>query len=65
MKYAVYFQWNDGFTDSFNCDNAKERDANINDMLRRKEFKEIHYCPIYRSGEYGADTQVIGDRFAV
>lgn len=62
-RYAIYFTWNDGFKDSFNVDSAKERDMNIKNMIERKEFKEIHYCPIYRSGEYGMDTQVLGNRF--
>lgn len=29
MKYAIYFTWNDGFEDSFNVADAKERDINI------------------------------------
>lgn len=53
MKYAVYFTWNDGFEDSFNVEDAKERDMNIKDMIKRNEFKEISYCRIYKSGEYG------------
>lgn len=63
MKYAIYFKWNDGFADSFNVESAKDRDLNIKNMLKRKDFKEIHYCPIYANGEYGLDTQVIGNRF--
>ena len=52
-RYAVYFVWNDGFEDSFNCKNAKERDLNIDDMINRGDFKHIEYCRIYVSGEYG------------
>lgn len=63
MRYAIYFRWNDGFEDSFNAESARERDVNIKEMLARKDFKEIHYCPIYADGEYGTATQVIGNRF--
>lgn len=59
MKYAVYFIWNDGFEDSFNVDNAKERNMNIKNMLERKEFKAISYCPIYKNGEYGLTKEVL------
>jgi len=59
MKYAIYFIWNDGFEDTFNTDSAKERDMNIADMLRRKDFKRISYCPIYKNGEYGIQKEVI------
>ena len=53
MRYAIYFTWNDGTEDSFNVNSAKERDMNIKNMIGRKEFKSISYCPIYKSGEYG------------
>lgn len=59
MKYAVYFTWNDGFKDTFNVENAKERDFNINDMIQRKDFKEISYCRIYANGEYGKEIKVL------
>lgn len=36
----------------------KERDFNIREMLKRGEHKDISYCPIYASGEYGARTEV-------
>ena len=52
-RYAVYFTWNDGFEDSFNVYTAKERDMNIREMIKRKDFKEISYCRIYSNGEYG------------
>lgn len=58
-KYAIYFIWNDGFADAFNCKDAKERDFNIKDMIGRKEFKSIEWCRIYASGEYGKHTKVI------
>lgn len=48
--------WNDGFEDSFNVDNATERDLNIKEMISSKSFKAISYCPIYKSGEYGRRT---------
>lgn len=57
-KYAVYFTWNDGFEDSFNVYDAKERDLNIKNMIQRGEFKEISYCRIYASGEYGKTIKV-------
>lgn len=53
MKYAIYFTWNDGFNDTFNVESAKERNENIKDMIDRREFKFISYCPIYANGEYG------------
>ena len=59
MKYAVYFTWNDGFQDTFNTDSAKERDLNIREMIERKDFKSISYCPIYANGEYGIDKKVL------
>ena len=58
-KYAVYFTWNDGTEDSFNVLDAKERDLNIKDMIRRGDFKEIRYCRIYASGEYGREIKVL------
>lgn len=59
MKYAIYFTWSDGFEDSFNTGTAEERDLNIKDMKVRKEFKEISYCRIYKSGEYGKRVKVL------
>ena len=59
MKYAVYFTWNDGFQDTFNCETAKERDANIKQMIARKDFKEIRYCRIYSNGEYGKTVKIV------
>lgn len=59
MKYAVYFTWNDGFEDSFNVDSAKERDLNIKEMIERKDFKSISFCPIYKNGEYGIHKKVL------
>ncbi len=58
-KYAIYFTWNDGFEDSFNVPDAKERDLNIKEMLARGEFKRISYCRIYASGEYGPTRKVL------
>ena len=59
MKYAIYFVWNDGFADTFNVDNAKDRDTNIRDMIRRGDFQSIEYCRIYANGEYGAHKKVV------
>lgn len=60
MKYAVYFRWSeDNFEDSFNVDNAKERDMNIKKMIERNDFNRIEYCPIYASGEYGSHIKVL------
>lgn len=53
MRYAIYFTWNDGTEDSFNVDNAKERDLNIKEMLERHDFKYISFCKIYKNGEHG------------
>lgn len=57
--YAVYFTWKDGFQDSFNAEDAKDRDLNIKEMIRRNDFKEIRYCRIYASGEYGKEIKVL------
>lgn len=59
MRYAVYFTWNDGTEDSFNCENAKERDLNIRDMLKSNNFRYIAYERIYKSGEYGKRIVVL------
>lgn len=61
MKYAVYFTWNDGFEDTFNCKDAEDRDLNIREMIARNEFRKISYCRIYKNGEYGK-RQIIIDR---
>ena len=58
-KYAIYFTWNDGFEDSFNVVDAKERGLNVKEMIDRKEFKHISYCRIYANGEYGKDIIVL------
>ena len=58
-KYAIYFTWNDGFEDSFNVEDAKERDMNIKEMIDRQDFKAISYCRIYASGEYGINKVVL------
>lgn len=58
-KYAVYFVWNDGFEDAISVADAKERDLNIKDMLKRKDFKSIEWCRIYANGEYGKHTKVL------
>ena len=58
-RWAVYFTWNDGTEDSFNCTDAKERDMNIKEMIARKDFKAISYCRIYADGEYGKDIKVL------
>lgn len=60
-RYAVYFTWNDGTQDSFNVQDAKERDFNIREMKSRKDFRYIGWCRIYTSGEYGGIKDVVGD----
>ena len=57
-KYVIYFTWNDGFKDSFNVYDAKERDMNIKEMIDRKDFKSISFCRIYANGEYGKNIMV-------
>lgn len=59
MKYAIYFTWNDNIKDTFNVENAKERNFMIKDMIRRNCFKSISYRPIYTNGEYGKNVIVI------
>lgn len=58
-RYAIYFTWNDGTQDTFNCVDAEDRDMNIKNMISRKEFKEISYCRIYRNGEYGKIVKIL------
>lgn len=41
MGYAVYFAWNDGFEDSFNVENAKDRDMNIKEMIARGDLSQF------------------------
>ena len=57
--YAIYFVWDDGFADSFNCKNAKERDLSIRQMLSRREFKSIEYSRLLANGEYGKRIKVL------
>lgn len=59
MRYAVYFTWKDGFEDTFNSENAKDRDLNIKDMISRDDFKSIEYCKIYANGEYGKTIKIL------
>lgn len=59
MRYAIYFIWKDGTEDTFNTQNAKERDLNIQDMKSRNDFKSISYCRIYANGEYGKHIKVL------
>lgn len=53
MKYAIYFTWNDGTEDSFDVNDAKERDMNIKLMIEEKEFRRISYSKKYANGEIG------------
>ena len=57
-RWAVYFTWNDGFEDTFNCWDAMDRDLNIKNMIQSGNFKEISYRKIYSSGEYGREVKV-------
>ena len=59
MRYAIYFTWSDGTSDTVTEDNAKRRDLVIKDMLNRNEFKDISYCKIYANGEYSKRVKVI------
>lgn len=56
-RWAVYFVWNDGTADTFNCETAKERDCNIKEMKNRGTFNRITYCRIYANGEYGEEIE--------
>ena len=58
-KYAIYFTWKDGFKDTFNVYDAKERDMNIKEMIDRKDFKSISFRRIYTNGEYGKKITVL------
>ncbi len=53
MRYAIYVTYIGGLEDSCNCVNAEDRDGCIKFYSKRKYIKEIKYCPIYASGEYG------------
>lgn len=60
MRYAIYYTWkDDNSRDTFNADNAKERDMNIRNLISRNKFKDISYCPIYANGEYGIRKKVL------
>ena len=58
-RYAIYFTQNDGDEDAVEVESRMERDTNIKDMLKRKEFKKISYCTIYHNGEYGEIKKVL------
>ena len=58
-RYAIYFIWNDGTKDTFNVEDAKDRDLNIKNMIARQDFKEIGYRRIYKNGEYGNLVKVL------
>lgn len=58
MRYTIYFIWNDGTEDSFNVTNAKDRDFNINEMLKSREYRSISYCKLYSDGEHGSDIKI-------
>ena len=60
MRYtdAVYFSIN-GEEDSFNVRSAKERDNNLEDMLKREEIQDIMWCRIYTDGSYGRRIRVV------
>jgi hypothetical protein len=59
MRYAIYFTWKDDNTsDSIIVKGVEERNLNIKDMVKRNEFKDIYYCKIYSSGEYGKHIKV-------
>ena len=59
MMYTVYFTWNDGTEDSFNCANAYERDFNIDFMLNSQCYSRIEYCKFYKNGEHGRNIKVL------
>lgn len=43
MRYAIYYTWkDDNSRDTFNADNAKERDMNIRNLISRNKFKVYH-----------------------
>lgn len=62
MKYAIYYRFKDGTFNTCNVQNAKVRDLQIKHI--KEEFKEqilaLTFCPIYKCGEYGQLTPVIG-----
>ncbi len=63
MKYAINFRWKDEWLeDIIEVSSAKERDFNIKDMVAGDEFDFIAYCPVYASGEHGAEKLVLDER---
>lgn len=58
MKYAIYFTWSDKTEDSFNVQNRKERDFNLDLLVKNKDIVSIEYSRIYSNGEYGAIYKV-------
>ena len=59
MRYIVYFTRNDGQKDFFHCENAKERDLEIREMLESDNFIFIAYERLYKSGKLGKRTVVL------
>lgn len=59
MKYAIFYTYNvDGTKDTFCIKNAKQRDKCIQNMLKSGYYKNIHYCPIYKTGKLGQNVYI-------
>ena len=56
MKYALYFEFYDGYIDSINVIGADTRDKHINWALAHTNIKHMSYSKIYKSGEYSPRT---------
>ena len=62
-QYVIYFIWSDDNTeDSIIVETAQERDIEINNMIKRKDFSYISWCYIYQDGEYGQTHIILDER---
>ena len=57
-RYALYFEFSNGGTDSYNVVDAVERDLCIEEAKKQKQIVSILWCRIYASGEYGSRIRV-------
>lgn len=59
MRYAIYWTMEDGTTDTTNQTGSYARDMTIAELKLMRGIKEIRFCKIYKSGEYGCRKTVL------
>lgn len=58
MRYALYIDLAQGGENTYIVNSARERDLDITNLKRTGMARNIMYCPIYKSGEYGKRIKV-------